>query len=203
MKLNNTFAAALIAGLCLTATADIADAASITVENKSVVTGAVDNPLATAMTGTVNQNVTGSITNQRLDPFAGTALAGSAYTSVQRNSSATYDFGGIQNAMSLLWGSPDEDVEGRNKIEFYLGGALVDTVTAKLIEDTITNPAEFNTSFVTVFHLKFDTAVFSNNSANAFEYGNLSVEPIPLPAAGWMLLAGVGGMAAMRRRKKA
>jgi len=28
------------------------------------------------------------------------------------------------------------------------------------------------------------------------------VAPVPLPAAGWMLLAGVGGMAAMRRRKK-
>ena len=26
--------------------------------------------------------------------------------------------------------------------------------------------------------------------------------PVPLPAAGWMLLAGVGGMAAMKRRKK-
>ncbi|WP_433989198.1 hypothetical protein SuNHUV7_35170 (plasmid) [Pseudoseohaeicola sp. NH-UV-7] len=26
--------------------------------------------------------------------------------------------------------------------------------------------------------------------------------PVPLPAAGWMLLAGVGGLAAMRRRKK-
>lgn len=27
-------------------------------------------------------------------------------------------------------------------------------------------------------------------------------DPVPLPAAGWMLLAGVGGMVAMRRRKK-
>lgn len=26
--------------------------------------------------------------------------------------------------------------------------------------------------------------------------------PVPLPAAGWMLIAGVGGLAAMRRRKK-
>ena len=26
--------------------------------------------------------------------------------------------------------------------------------------------------------------------------------PIPLPAAGWLLMAGVGGLAAMRRRKK-
>lgn len=32
--------------------------------------------------------------------------------------------------------------------------------------------------------------------------GQPSVSPVPLPAAGWMLLAGVGGLAAMRRRKR-
>lgn len=31
----------------------------------------------------------------------------------------------------------------------------------------------------------------------------VNLEPIPLPAAGWMLLAGVGGLAAIRRRRKA
>ena len=30
-----------------------------------------------------------------------------------------------------------------------------------------------------------------------------TMSPVPLPAAGWMLLAGLGGMVAMRRRKKA
>jgi hypothetical protein len=29
-----------------------------------------------------------------------------------------------------------------------------------------------------------------------------NVAPVPLPAAGWMLLAGLGGMAALRRRQK-
>jgi hypothetical protein len=32
---------------------------------------------------------------------------------------------------------------------------------------------------------------------------NVGVEVIPLPAAGWLLLAGVGGLAAMRRKKAA
>jgi hypothetical protein len=28
------------------------------------------------------------------------------------------------------------------------------------------------------------------------------ISPVPLPAAGWMLLAGIGGMAALRRRAR-
>lgn len=34
-------------------------------------------------------------------------------------------------------------------------------------------------------------------------FGGPDMAPIPLPAAGWLLLAGVGGLAAMRRRRRA
>jgi len=43
-------------------------------------------------------------------------------------------------------------------------------------------------------------------SANCTPYHgdiNIVLEPVPLPAAGFMLIAGVGGLFAMRRRKKA
>lgn len=39
-------------------------------------------------------------------------------------------------------------------------------------------------------------------SADEFGIAKFSAEVVPLPAAAWMLLAGVGGLAAMRRRKK-
>lgn len=46
---------------------------------------------------------------------------------------------------------------------------------------------------------------FEGNESQAQLISNLGdyVAPIPLPAAGWMLLAGIGGIAAMKRRKKA
>ena len=41
-----------------------------------------------------------------------------------------------------------------------------------------------------------------NGSKDGFDVAEFSVTPVPLPAAGWMLLAGVGGLVAMRRRRK-
>lgn len=40
-------------------------------------------------------------------------------------------------------------------------------------------------------------------SFDGFDVDSVSVAPVPLPAAGLMLLAGLGGFAAMRRRKNA
>jgi hypothetical protein len=44
---------------------------------------------------------------------------------------------------------------------------------------------------------------FSDENANnsAILQASFTVAPIPLPAAGWMLLAGIGGLAAVRRKK--
>lgn len=55
----------------------------------------------------------------------------------------------------------------------------------------------------------YDGSIFSIGAAGAHDSWKLAgvsahyVAPIPLPAAGWMLLAGIGGIAAMKRRKKA
>lgn len=52
----------------------------------------------------------------------------------------------------------------------------------------------------------FNTA---ENAANesyfvaAFDFDPVTPSPVPLPAAGWMLIAGIGGLVAMKRRQKA
>lgn len=49
----------------------------------------------------------------------------------------------------------------------------------------------------------FDFFLTEEESANrAILVGTYSVSEIPLPAAGWMLIAGLGGLVAMKRRRK-
>jgi hypothetical protein len=81
-------------------------------------------PAPTATAGVVELGTSGSITNVRLDLWAGTALAGSQYNSI-RNGSATYDFGRVAGALNIVWGSPDT----WNSIAFFNGGSLVTTIT--------------------------------------------------------------------------
>ena len=49
--------------------------------------------------------------------------------------------------------------------------------------------------------LKIDGSQASTNNPGATY--DIGITAVPLPAAGWMLIAGLGGLAAMRRRKKA
>ena len=58
--------------------------------------------------------------------------------------------------------------------------------------------AMFNGDFSGISWLSIATSGGGN-----IRFDNLQVAPVPLPAAGLMLLAGVGGLAALRRRKAA
>jgi hypothetical protein len=49
----------------------------------------------------------------------------------------------------------------------------------------------------------FNWTTGDSGLSNAVFFDSNSMAPIPLPAAGWLLLAGVGGLVAMRRKKAA
>lgn len=165
-------------------------------------TAAIINPLADSTTGAVLENTIGSIPGLKRSPWQGSSvnenLATSYYTSVGRGASATYVFAGLQNSLSVLWGSPDT----YNFLDIILSGPGGSTQTIN--GTSAMGPVGILAQFLTITGVSFDTLTFRSNN-NAFEYVNLQTTPtpVPVPAAGFLLVGGLGIMVAMRRRRKA
>ncbi len=188
------FIATAIVGATLAISATAGSAATVTLGGTAFAPGPVTAP--TSITGTVDVNVTGTVSGTRKDPWAATAFADTgAYTSVRAGSSASYTFGNLKKSIDLLWGTPDS----YNFIEFYLAGVLVDSIGGA--DTGITDFADQTTNqFVTVASaFDFDSVTYRSTTANAFEFATVS--PVPVPAAGLLLLGALGGIAALRRRK--
>lgn len=195
MTIFKTLAVAAVAFASVLATT--ADAVTLFSKDSDNLPAVVNPmPAADAIVGTVVEGATGSIPGSRKDPFEGTALAGTPYTSVQADSSATY-MTGLSNLISFIWGSPDE----YNVVEFNLGGALQGsfdgTMGVRPPNGTGFADVVLTTSFL------FDEVVFSSLQNNAFEIANLSVGQVPLPAGVWLFISALGGLGLLARRRTA
>jgi hypothetical protein len=104
------------------------------------------------------------------------------------------------------------DVRGSTwDIASYIGSAAYDTgataqigVTASGSLFAVSNLILFNANDYWITHVFNHTADRDNVSASAnadVSVGPDSVTPVPVPAAGLLLMGGLGGLAAMRRRK--
>lgn len=137
-------------------------------------------------------------------PFSalGTAAASQiSYYILPYNRSADLRFSEVQNNLTFLWGTPDTF----NYVRFYLtgtAGAVLDISRGNL---DIAGTQGTRSKLVTISDLLFDRVVFSSGG-QSFEFASISVAPdvapVPVPAAGLLLISALGGVAVLRRTKK-
>jgi len=127
--------------------------------------------------------------------------SGKKFTHVQASGSASYTGFGVVSAISLLWGT----VDWYNSIEFWTDGVHTDTLTGTqaIVGYGFDSGKGAGTIEITA-DFAFDQLIF-RSSGNAFEYANLQVSAVPLPAALPLYGAGIAvlGFMGWRRRQKA
>ena len=109
----------------------------------------------------------------------------------------SYTLGGLFNRVEFLAGSPDD----YNRVQFFREGQLIDTVFGT---EWLANGL-YKTQHVIILALDsgefFDEIRFFS-STGAFEFANVSVTPVPLPASVWLFLSAIAGLIAIGRRRK-
>jgi hypothetical protein len=113
----------------------------------------------------------------------------------------TFSFGPGASAFGFFWG--DNDSTDSYSVTIA-GTEYTDPPFAGV------SPSQGTGFWGIVSDTPFTTAVFETERRGGFVgdmgmddvYVSGSVAPIPLPAAGWMLLAGLGGLGVLRRRQK-
>lgn len=153
-------------------------------------------PTADMVTGTVFQNVTGSISGIRRSPWENTTQPNAFYSSVSGGATATYDLGGTFKEFSIMWGS----VDTYNTLQFLLDGNVVDTLSGAALIPPATQGLGFSVVDILPTSL-FDSVRFVSGS-NAFEYANLqAMAAVPLPAGGLLLVTALGAFGLVARRR--
>ncbi len=157
-------------------------------------------PLANDTSGIVQEGVSGDVFALRKSPWATTSHPDETYTAVTQKSSATYDISG--SSVSFLWGSVDKF----NTVYFFSGNTLFDSLTGENVLDANVGVTEGDlfTNILIQASGAFDRIVFASTSSS-FEYANIQVTAVPLPAGLPLYGAGLAvlGFVGWRKRKKA
>lgn len=144
--------------------------------------------------GLFEQNYVGDIPSVAADPYWGTPYSGTPYSWLAgRQSWITYNVT-PGRSLTMLWGSPDSF----NTVEFLTStGGVIGSVTGdQILQDNV----------IVTLTTDRDFAMIRLRTTNyAFEYAfpSQTPSPVPLPAAGVLLLGAVAGLGVLGRRRKA
>jgi hypothetical protein len=156
----------------------------------------------------------GSVSAVYKSPFSNTPLADTqSYFAVGAESGANgalspvrLTFDSAQSAFTMLWGS----IDSFNTITFFSGASNVYSLTGTALVALLGlpgTPKTFDQVALVTFSdfgpTGFDSIQF-RSTLPSFEFALLApVAPIPVPAAGLLLLSALGGIALIRRTRSA
>ena len=146
----------------------------------------------------------------RKTPWTGDLAETGTYTSIQGGGFATYE-PGLFSEMSFVWGTPDDynvlvlDRVGQPSLKFVILPSSAGGPAELAFGDERIDLGDIYARGSAFINIDGNGSLFTkarfSSSTNAFEIGNLAFEVVPLPASSLLLLAGLGGLAAMKRRK--
>jgi hypothetical protein len=136
--------------------------------------------------------------------FANAPPLGTNYFVARDTGSVTLDFSNAQRSLSMFWGTPGDT----NSISFYRGGQLVASTTGAAMAPLMVAAGSPNVTYpgVGITHIEGSYAQFSfdelgfdkviaTNTANYFEFGDVSFSNQPIDAAPIPLnAASLGGL---------
>lgn len=105
----------------------------------------------------------------------------------------TMNFGSMSYAGTFNWQAVSANFDGSLTVNGTVYDFTTPPASGSFGIGTLTG--------VVTFVLDATDGVFPNNPDEVATW-DLELSKVPLPAAGWMLFAGLGGLAALRRRKK-
>ncbi|OPY86219.1 MAG: hypothetical protein A4E72_01724 [Syntrophus sp. PtaU1.Bin208] len=150
--------------------------------------------------GAVVQGTTGSYAA----PYAVSNADSSKYLAVPSaasTGSVTINLGVLYSYLGIWWGSVDK----YNTLSLYKGSALAATISGStIISSNWGNQSSSDSNiYLNISEITggFDSIRLTSDG-RAFEVDNITVgNPVPIPAAAWLLGSGLVGLAGVRRRK--
>lgn len=138
-------------------------------------------------------------------PFNSNGLTGTeSFFAAEKDVPGSFTFAAARNTFTLLWGS----IDTYNILSFDNGFSITGTEIINLFAlggtpDNFEQVAEITFDFTgsdfSGAEGAFSQVTFLSEGRNSFEF---AMAPVPVPAAGLMLLTALGGMGIARRRNK-